>query len=177
MNEGGREGEREGERERQRERQRDRERQRETERDRERQSDRTFVHPAESPCGSFEFRPAADAVRPSLLTRMRCCALPQACALACCAALIVALLRTPSADAGGEGARMLLQRFPLQGAWAQLSVDPALLPDAEPVEGTFCCGAVPLPCCTSAAWYGLPCSLSHGCCCSVVRRWWAAESA
>ena len=41
---------------------------------------------------------------------------------------------------------------PTPRSWLSwLAQDPALAPGAEPVEGTFCCASVPLPCCTSAA--------------------------
>ena len=78
---------------------------------------------------------------------------PQACAVGVlsCAALLLALVERGGIGEGPMGTTTVLDVFApeaLRGApWVQLSSDPALEPNAPPVEGTFCCKAVPLPCC------------------------------
>ena len=68
-----------------------------------------------------------------------------------CAALLLALVERGGIGEGPMGTTTVLDVFApeaLRGApWVQLSSDPALEPNAPPVEGTFCCKAVPLPCC------------------------------
>ena len=73
------------------------------------------------------------------LRSRRAAAAVGACALAlmCCAVIL---------RGRGRPGR-LLEWVPL----GQLSVDPALLPDAAPVEGTFCCGASPSSLCSDAS--------------------------
>merc|ERR1712216_886491 len=72
-----------------------------------------------------------------------------------CAALLLALVERGGIGEGPMGTTTVLDVFAPEALrrapWVQLSADPALEPNAPPVEGTFCCKAVPLPCCASAA--------------------------